>query len=111
MDASVFRFRVAANLRFGIGESEKLGEEILTFGFQKVAAIIDKGVVSNQQDLLTKQLDHQQGLQQGAVEHNQQLSQGVVDKQHEINQSRLKHEQQLEQMAKTPKPVVKKGEP
>ncbi len=49
METSVFRFRVSTNLRFGAGESEKLGEEILSLGFKKAAVIIDKGVVNNQQ--------------------------------------------------------------
>lgn len=39
-----FRFRVATNLRFGRGESEKLGEELKELGFSKAAALVDAGV-------------------------------------------------------------------
>ena len=46
-----FKFRVSTNLRFGAGENEKLGEEILAHDFKKAAVIIDKGVVNNQQIL------------------------------------------------------------
>lgn len=48
MDKS-FRFRVSTNLRYGIGESEKLGEEITELGYTKVAAIIDQGVFEHPQ--------------------------------------------------------------
>lgn len=51
--AKAFRFKVSTNLRFGIGESEKLGEEIKDLGFSKPAAIVDQGVFSNPQILKT----------------------------------------------------------
>lgn len=39
-----FRFRVSTNLRYGLRESEKLGEEIKELGYTRVAAIVDQGV-------------------------------------------------------------------
>jgi len=48
---NTFKFFVSTNLRFGVGESEKLGEEILERGFNKVAVVIDRGVVNNSQIL------------------------------------------------------------
>ena len=48
---SSFRFRVSTNLRFGVGECEKLGEEIVELGFKRVGVIIDKGVFDNTQVL------------------------------------------------------------
>ena len=59
---SAFKFRVSTNLRFGAGECEKLGEEILTLGFQRVAVIIDKGVVNNQQVLKALKTIEQAGI-------------------------------------------------
>jgi len=52
-DGKPFRFRVSTNLKFGIGESEKLGEEIKELGFSKPAAIVDQGVFSHPQILKT----------------------------------------------------------
>jgi len=44
LSGSHFKFRISTNLHFGVGESEKLGQEIKELGFFKVAAIVDKGV-------------------------------------------------------------------
>lgn len=56
---STFKFRVSTNLRFGAGECEKLAEEILELGFQRVGVIIDKGVFENAQ--VAKALKHSAG--------------------------------------------------
>lgn len=50
-----FRFRVSTNLRFGIGESEKLSEVISDLGYHKIAAIIDQVVFDHPQ--IQKSLD------------------------------------------------------
>lgn len=44
-----FKFQVSTNLRFGAGESEKLGEIINELGYKKVAAIVDQGVFKHPQ--------------------------------------------------------------
>jgi alcohol dehydrogenase len=48
-----FRFRVSTNLRFGIAESEKLGDEMKELGFTRAAAIVDQGVLFHPQILKT----------------------------------------------------------
>lgn len=45
--APPFRFRVSTNLRFGVGEAARLGEELLDLGWKKPAAVVDSGVVKN----------------------------------------------------------------
>ena len=44
-----FKYFVSTDLRFGNGQSEKLPEYIKELGYQKVAVIIDKGVIQNTQ--------------------------------------------------------------
>ncbi len=44
-----FAFRVSTNLRFGVGESGKLGNELKNIGFSYVAAVVDKGVFEHAQ--------------------------------------------------------------
>lgn len=50
-----FNFFVSTNLKYGAGQSEKIAEHIKDLGCQKVAVIIDKGVVNNTQ--IKKALD------------------------------------------------------
>lgn len=45
----IFRFRVSTNLLFGVGQSEKLGQEVEDLGYCKVAAIIDNAVFEHPQ--------------------------------------------------------------
>lgn len=44
-----FKFKTPVSLRFGTGESDRLGEEIRDLGYGKIAAIIDQGVFSHTQ--------------------------------------------------------------
>ncbi|MFA5147196.1 MAG: iron-containing alcohol dehydrogenase [Candidatus Omnitrophota bacterium] len=39
-----FKFKVSANMRYGAGESARLGEEMKELGYSNTAAIVDKGV-------------------------------------------------------------------
>ncbi len=39
-----FKFKIRTNIRFGVGMSNELGNEIKGLGFSKIAAIIDQGV-------------------------------------------------------------------
>lgn len=43
-EAVPFRFRVSTNLRFGVGETAKLGEELKDLGLARVAAVVDAAV-------------------------------------------------------------------
>ncbi|MEA3494000.1 MAG: iron-containing alcohol dehydrogenase [Candidatus Margulisiibacteriota bacterium] len=44
-----FKFKVSTNLRYGVSESEKVGEEIRALGFSKPGVIIDQGVFEHLQ--------------------------------------------------------------
>ncbi|MFC1510852.1 iron-containing alcohol dehydrogenase family protein [Candidatus Margulisiibacteriota bacterium] len=46
-----FKFKVSTNLRYGVSESEKLGEEIKALGFLKPGVIIDQGVFEHPQTM------------------------------------------------------------
>jgi alcohol dehydrogenase class IV len=45
----MLKFQVSTNLRFGVGESEKLGEEIQNLGYGKTAVICDQKVINHPQ--------------------------------------------------------------
>src|SRR5208282_4918269 len=57
-----FRFRVATNLRYGVGESEKLGEEASELGFSSAAAIVDQAVAAHPQVVKALQSVRDRGL-------------------------------------------------
>src|SRR3989338_5478797 len=49
MTRKPFKFQLSTNLRYGVGESEKLGKIIIELGYSKIAAIVDQGVFEHSQ--------------------------------------------------------------
>ncbi|MFC1478501.1 iron-containing alcohol dehydrogenase [Candidatus Margulisiibacteriota bacterium] len=53
MSENSFKFRISTNMKYGTGESGKLGEEIKVFGCKKIAAVVDQGVFDHPQVIKT----------------------------------------------------------
>jgi alcohol dehydrogenase len=47
MNIKTFAFKMRTNLRFGVGESEKLADVIKALGYKNIGVIIDSGVFEN----------------------------------------------------------------